>query len=110
MKARSSVKLNTYEVDGNNLSIYWNEEYHEPVSDIEDSINTLESREPYWTYDHCYAFATDSYGVLIEKIIATKYPTYGSEIAALANGGDSAAKHEAFRNLAKDLASGWINR
>jgi hypothetical protein len=108
MKARSSVKLNTYELDGNNLSIYWNEEYHEPVSDIED--NTLDSREAYWTYDHCYAFATDDYGTLIEKIIATKYPTYGSEIAALANGSDSAAKHKALRKLAKELASGWVNR
>lgn len=106
MKTKSFVRLNTYEVNGNDLSIYWNEEYHEPS---EDSI-TLELKEPYWSYDHCYAFATDTYGVLIEKIIATVYPTYGSEIAALANGGNSAAKHQTLRNLAKELAAGWVNK
>jgi hypothetical protein len=45
--------------------------------------------------------------VLIEKIMATKYPTYGAEVAAICNGGESAAEHEAFRVQAKSLANGW---
>ena len=101
MKATSYTQLNTYEVDGNDLAIYWNEEAHEPKED---------ETEPYWTYDHCQAFASDSRNVLIEKIMATKYPTYGAEVAALANGGESAAEHQALRAQAKTLADGWINK
>jgi hypothetical protein len=101
MKITSYTQLDTYEVQGNFLGIYWNEEAHEPKEN---------ETEPYWTYDHCSAFATDSRSVLIEKIIATKYPTYGSEVAALANGGESAAEHETMRATAKTLADGWVNR
>jgi cobalamin biosynthesis protein CobT len=101
MKVTSYTKLNTYEVDGNDLAIYWDEQEHEPKED---------ETEVYWTYDHAQAFASDSRNVLIEKIMATKYPTYGAEVAAICNGGDSAAKHEAFRAEAKTLADGWVNK
>jgi hypothetical protein len=98
MKVTSYTKLNTYEVDGNDLAIYWNEQEHEPKEN---------ENEIYWTYDHAQAFASDSRNVLIEKIMATKYPTYGAEVAAICNGGESAAEHEAFRVQAKALADGW---
>jgi hypothetical protein len=39
--------------------------------------------------------------------MATQYTT-GAEIAALSNGGESAAAHEAFRVQAKALADGWL--
>ena len=41
----------------------------------------------------------------IESIIATKYPTYGAELAALNNGGQDADEYHAFRDLAKQLAT-----
>jgi hypothetical protein len=44
---------------------------------------------------------------MIEKIMATQYTT-GAEIAALSNGGESAAAHEAARLQAKALADGWL--
>jgi hypothetical protein len=101
MKVTSYTKLNTYEVDGNDLAIYWDEQEHEPKEN---------ETEVYWTYDHAQVFASDSRNVLIEKIMATKYPTYGAEVAAIVNGGESAAGHEAFRVQAKTLANGWINK
>lgn len=101
MKVTSYTKLNTYEVDGNDLAIYWNEQEHEPKEN---------ETEIYWTYDHAQVFASDSRNVLIEKIMATRYPTAGAEVAAICNGGESAAEHEAFRVQAKTLAKGWINK
>jgi hypothetical protein len=101
MKATSYTKLNTYEVDGNDLAIYWNEQEHAPKEN---------ETEVYWTYEHCQAFASDSRSVLIEKIMATRYATYGAEIAAIRNGGQSADDHSAFRVQAKALADGWLNR
>lgn len=101
MKVTSYTQLSTYEVAGNNLAIYWNEQIHEPKQD---------ETESYWTYDYCQACASDNRGALIEKIIATKYPTYGTEVAALSNGGDSLAEHQSFRVQAKTLADGWVNR
>jgi hypothetical protein len=101
MKATSYTKLNTYEVDGNDLTIYWGEEAHAPQDD---------EVEPYWTYEACRANATDSRAALVEKIMATRYPTYGAEIAAMANGGSDAEEHEAFRAQAKSLADGWVSR
>ena len=101
MKITSYTQLDTYEANGNFLNIYWGEEKHDPEEN---------ETEDYWTYFCCRAFASDSRSTLIEKIIATKYPTYGSEIAALANGGDSADEHQAFRAQAKSLADGWLNK
>jgi hypothetical protein len=99
MKATSYTQLNTYMVDGNDLAIYWNEEAHTPHEG---------ETEPYWTYDHCQAFASDDRSALIEKIMATMYPTMGAEIAAISNGGRQAEDHQAFRAKAKALADGWL--
>jgi hypothetical protein len=101
MKATSYAKLNTYEVDGNDLVIYWNEEEHEPKEN---------ESETYWTYDCCRAFASDHREVLIEKIMQSRYPTYGAEIAAIRNGGQDADDHHALRVQAKALADGWLDR
>jgi hypothetical protein len=101
MKTTSYTQLPTYEVSGSYLNIYWNEEAHPPRED---------ETEPYWSYDFCQARTIDSRSALIEKIIATQYPTYGSEVAAIRNGGEAAEKHEALRVLAKELADGWFAR
>ena len=99
MKVTSYERLEPYEVDGNILSIYWGEESHPPK---EDEI------EPYWTYDCCKAHTYDSRSTLIEMIIQTKYPTTGSEIAAIQNGGKDAEEHQQHRTLAKSLVDGWF--
>lgn len=98
-KVTSYTQLSTYEVDGNDMAIYWNEQAHEPKEG---------ETEAYWTYDYCQAFATDTRNVLIEKIMGCMYPTYGSELAAIINGGADAAAHEAARVQAKALADGWL--
>lgn len=101
MKVTSYTKLNTYEVDGNDMAIYWGEQAHEPKEG---------ETESYWTYNHCQAFASDTRNVLIEKIMATKYPTYGSEVSAIRNGGQDAEDHQALRVQAKALADGWLKK
>ena len=98
MKTTSYTQLDTYETSGNDLTIYWNEQEHPPREDEE---------EVYWSYDFCRAKTTDSRSDLIEKIMATKYPSYGSEVAAICNGGEDAKAHEEMRQLAKSLADGW---
>lgn len=100
MKITSYTKLDTYEVSSSTLNIYWGEEAFPPKED---------ETEPYWTYEFCRASIHDSRDVLIEKIIATRYPTYGSEVAAIANGGADSEEHQAFRQLAKQLANNFIN-
>lgn len=47
--------------------------------------------------------ATASRDDKIEAVIATKYPTYGKEFAAINNGGEEADEYYAFRRKAKDL-------
>lgn len=101
MKVTSYEQLETYEVDGNVLSIYWGEASHAPKED---------ETEPYWTYDCCKAHTSDSRSVLIEKIIQTKYPTTGAEIAAIQNGGQDAEDHQQHRALAKALVDGWLQK
>lgn len=103
MNATSYVKLNTYEPQGNYLGIYWNEESHDPKEG---------ETEPYWTYDYCSAFVSDDRGTLISKIIRTQY-SIDAEIATINNKDEKPeeyASYQAFRQQAKDLADGWINR
>jgi hypothetical protein len=40
--------------------------------------------------------------------MACTYPTPGAEFAAIINGGEDAAAHEAARVQAKTLADGWL--
>lgn len=101
MKITSYTQLPTYEVSGSYLNIYWNEQEHEPKEN---------ETEVYWSYDLCRAKTSDNRSALIEKIIATEYPTYGSEVAAIRNGGEAAEKHESLRTQAKTLADGWVHR
>jgi len=45
----------------------------------------------------------------IEAILATRYPTYGAELAAINNGGVEADKYHTFRTEAKQLATESFN-
>ncbi len=102
MKTYSSEQLPTYQVSGQELRIHWDAK-EVPAQGMDESSTQWEQQE-------ALCNVSDSRASLIEKIMATKYPTYGAEVAALCNGGDDAAQHEAFRAQAKSLADGWINR
>jgi hypothetical protein len=84
-----------YEVSGSEVTIFWDEQ--------------TEQREDktVYSYAYCVVSVYDDRAAIIEKIMATQYTT-GAEIAALSNGGESAAAHEAFRTEAKALADGWL--
>ena len=103
MKTYSSERLPTYQVSGQELRIHWDAK-EVPASWMNDEPQNQ------WEQEEAVCNVSDSRASLIEKIMATKYPTYGAEVAALCNGGDDAAQHEAFRAQAKSLADGWINR
>ena len=94
-RTTSQIKMPAYEVSGGELSIFWDEQ----TEQIED--------ETVYSYAYCVVSVYDDRAAIIEKIMATQYTT-GAEIAALSNGGESAAAHEAFRTEAKALADGWL--
>jgi hypothetical protein len=102
MKTYSSEQLPTYQVSGQELRIHWDAK--------EVPVFGMDEPQTQWEQQEALCNVSDSRASLIEKIMATKYPTYGAEVAALCNGGDDAAQHEAFRAQAKSLADGWINR
>ena len=47
--------------------------------------------------------------IIIESIIRAKYPTYGAELASMANGEEGRQEHQAWRQLAKDTADYFID-
>jgi len=101
MKTYSPFKLETYQVIGRKLHINFNEQFVEGAEGVDDQ----------YVYDT--AVIPDKLAkrdTIIEAIIATKYPTYGSELAAIRNGGTEAEEHEALRIKAKELADGWLEQ
>jgi hypothetical protein len=94
-RTTSQIKMPAYEVSGGEVTIFWDEQ--------------TEQREDktVYSYAYCVVSVYDDRAAIIEKIMATQYTT-GAEIAALSNGGESAAAHEAFRTEAKALADGWL--
>jgi hypothetical protein len=95
-RTTSQVQMPAYQVSGGEVTIFWDEQ----TEQRED--------ETVYSYAYCVASVYDDRAKVIEKIMATRYPSYGAEIAALSNGGESAAEHEAFRAQAKALADGWM--
>lgn len=47
--------------------------------------------------------------IIIESIIRAKYPSYGAEIAAMANSEEEYQEHQDWRQLAKDTADYFID-
>lgn len=96
MRVESTDKLPKYQVIGKKLRIHWDEQ--EVITDE----GTL------WSYEEALVPVTADRSTIIEAIIATKYPTPGSEFAALQNGPETVAEHQAMRDLAKGLATDWF--
>jgi hypothetical protein len=94
-RTTSQIKMPAYQVSGGEVTIFWDEQ----TEQREDEI--------VYSYAYCVVSVYDDRAAIIEKIMATQYTT-GAEIAALSNGGESAAAHEAFRTEAKALADGWL--
>ena len=98
MRVNSDTKLPEYQVIGSTLRIHWD---YEEVPATEDTPAG-------WSCDEAVVPKTASRDKIIEAIIATKYPTFGSELAAINNGGAEYEDYQAFRALAKSLADGWF--
>lgn len=96
MTIKSFTKLSSYEVSGNFLNIYYDEQ---PFTDEETG-------EQGWSYEVVRANATDNYPALVVKIIRNQYSA-DDEFAAINDGGERHAEFLAFRDLAKELAQGW---
>jgi len=100
MRVESTGKLPKYQVIGKKLRIHWDEQ--ETSRDMDGEVQAG------WSYEEaCVPFTADR-STIIEAIMATKYPTPGAEFAALQNGPEKAAEHQAMRELAKELAAGWF--
>jgi len=101
MRVSSKEKLEDYQVIGNKLRIHWD---HEEVT-----VETVEGQtETQWQCEEAVVKKTASRDEVIEAVMATKYPTYGAEIAAIRNGSPDADNHAALRDQAKVLADGWF--
>jgi len=102
MRVSSKDKLEDYQVIGNKLRLHWD---HSEVT-VE---NIEEQAETQWQCEEAVVKKTASRDEVIEAVMATKYPTYGAEIAAIRNGSPDVDEHAALRDKAKVLADGWFN-
>lgn len=98
MTIKSFTQLDTYEVSGNFLNIYYDEQ---PFTDEQTG-------EQGWSYEVVRAHITDSYAALVIKIIRSQY-SVDDEFAAMNEGGQRHADFLAFRDQAKALAQGWVD-
>lgn len=96
-RTTSQIQMPTYETSGNELTIYWDEQ-----------TQTDSEGETIYTYAYCVVSIFADRATIIEQIMGCMYPSYGSELAAIINGGADAAAHEAARVQAKALADGWL--
>lgn len=101
MKSYSSEQQPTYLQDGGLLYINFNS--------VQKTREAEGGAETYWECDQAQIPAAADRSMIIEAVIACSYPTTGAELAAIVNGGDDAAKHEAARVQAKALADGWLS-
>lgn len=100
-RATSKDKISTYQPSGSFLQIYWDEQVETRDTDGET--------ETFYSYAYCDAKTTDSYADLVIKIIRSQY-TIDDEFAAINDGGQRHADFLAFRDLAKQLAQGWLDQ
>lgn len=104
MKTYSNEQPETYQVIGKTLRIHWN------IQEV--TKEGMDGTETVWEADEALCDKGDSRDKLIEKIIGSVYST-GAEIAAINNAADKPeahAEYQAFRQEAKDLADGWLNK
>lgn len=100
-RTESPIRLPTYEVMGHNLRIHFDEEV-KTVDDPED-----ENRDVY-SYMTAKTLVVAKRDEIVEAVMRCKYTTFGAEIAAIQNGGEDQATHQALRTEAKILADEWI--
>jgi hypothetical protein len=93
MRIKSYTQLPAYEINGNFLNVYWDEQ---PFTDEDDQG---------WSYLMCRAYASDNYPALVVKIIRSQY-SVDDEFASINDGGERHAEFLAFRDQAKALAAG----
>lgn len=95
----STEPLSKYEKAGNRVYIRLGEE--------------VTTSDEYQTYNYLQAQVRITGQLrredIIEAIIRSKYPTYGSELAAQFNGGEELAEHQAWRETAKEEADLFID-
>lgn len=101
MKTQSPVKLETYQVMGRKLRINFSEQTVSSEG-IDEAPSTT------YQYNTAEVDKLANRDKIIEAIMATRYPTFGSELAAIRNGGAESQEHEDLRVLAKSLADGWL--
>jgi len=100
MKSYSSEQQPTYVNDGRLLYINFNS--------VEKTREIDENTETYWECDQATVPVAASRSMIIEAILACSYATPGAEFAAIINGGEDAAAHQAARVQAKALADNWL--
>lgn len=101
VNTESPSKLNTYHVMGRKLRINFNEQ-EVARGGIDETPSTA------YQYKTAEVDKLANRDQIIEAIMATRYPTFGSELAAIRNGGAESQEHEELRVLAKQLADGWL--
>lgn len=101
MKSYSAEQQETYVVSGQWLYINFNS-----VEITKDQDGVVEVS---WECDQAAVPLASNRASIIEAVIACSYSTPGAELAAIINGGEDAAAHEACRVQAKALADGWLN-
>lgn len=101
MKTYSPTQLETYQTMGRKLRVNFNEQIVEAKD--ADSIEQ-------YKYDTAEVDKLADRATIVEAIMQTKYPTFGSELAAIRNGGSEVEEHESLRIKAKSLADGWLTR
>lgn len=98
MKTQCSGQKPKFEKIGQYIHIYIDE-------DISTITDTESNETMIYKYHYTKVPIMTSRSELIDSIIKIKYPTFDTEIAAMANGGTDSEEHQAWRNKAKLLAS-----
>ena len=75
----------------------------------ERAVHDAELDVTRYEYTTAKVCKTSSRDERIEAIIKTKYPTYGSELAAMHKGGEAESEYNTYRELAKQLATDSFN-
>jgi predicted Mrr-cat superfamily restriction endonuclease len=105
MKTESGYEFQTYEPSGHELRIHWNIE-QKTKEDMDGQVVT------YWEANEALCNVLDNRSQLIQKIIGSVYEV-ADEIATINNKDskpDEYAAYQAFREQAKALADGWLNK
>jgi hypothetical protein len=71
--------------------------------------NVEGTAETAYTYQTARVDKLSDRNTIIEEIMKTHYPTFGSEIASLQGDPENEAQHSMLKKLAKVLADYWVN-